>query len=194
MTFMYIVLPSLSLTVLLILTITGTISNAFGQSLQMPEFKSKSTVGSNTITENNLSEEIALKVQFEPHENQFLADNDWYQVSDFAFAASNNSKLCPSVSCEYGLIDGEMREAFAAGERSLDGKFIINAGESKIIFDLRANWEAVKERDVNGDLSQLIEGKLEIGIGTNTQFEYAINGTLTADDDGYILEGTGLKK
>ncbi|MGB9167556.1 MAG: hypothetical protein WCB31_01360 [Nitrososphaeraceae archaeon] len=176
------------------MTITGTISNAFGQSLQMPEFKPKSTVGSNTITENNLSEEIALKVEFEPHENQFLADNNWYQVSDFAFAASNNSKLCPSVSCEYGLDDGEMREAFAAGERSLDGKFIVNTGESKIIFDLRANWEAVKERDVNGDLSQLIEGKLEIGIGTNPQFEYAINGTLTADDDGYILEGTGLKK
>jgi hypothetical protein len=194
MTFTYIVFSGLSLTVLLILTITGTISNAFGQSLQVPEFKSKSTVESNTITENNLREEIALKVQFEPHENQFLADNDWYQISDFAFTASNNSKLCPSLSCEYGLIDGEMREAFATGEKSLDGKFIINTGESKKIFDVRANWEAVKERDVNGDLSQLIEGKLEIGIGINPQFEYAINGTLTAHDDGYILEGTGLKK
>jgi len=124
-----------------------------------------------------------------------LADDDWYQSSDFAFATSNNSKLCPSVSCEYELVDGEMREAFAAGERSLDGKFKINTGELKKIYDLRADWEAVEEREVNGELSQMIEGTLSIGRDVfNPQFEYDINGTLTKDGDGYLLQVVGVKK
>ncbi len=74
----------------------------------MPEFKSKSTMESNTIIENNPNEQIAMKLQLEPHENEFLADDDWYQVSDIAFATTNNSKLCHAVRCDYEIDDGQM--------------------------------------------------------------------------------------
>jgi hypothetical protein len=187
--------PVLSLMAILILAMTATISNGFSQSLQLPEFKSKSTTESNTIMEDDPNEQIAMKVQLEEHENPFLADADYYQASDFAFAATNNSKLCPNVNCEYELEGGQMPPAFIAGERSLDGKFKVNTGESKKIFDLRATWEAVEERDVDGELSQVIEGKLGIGKDKfNPQFEYEINGTLTTDDDEYILQVMGIEK
>jgi hypothetical protein len=72
---------------------------------------------------------------------------------------------------------------------------MINTGESKKIFDLRATWKAVEERDVNGELSQLIERTLSIGRDVfNPQFEYDINGTLTKDGNGYLLQVLGVKK
>ena len=36
-----------------------------------------------------------MKVQLEPHENEFARADGRYQVSDFAIAISNSSKLCP---------------------------------------------------------------------------------------------------
>ena len=53
----------------------------------------------------------------------------------------------------------------------------------------------MEEREVNGELSQMIEGMLSIGRDVfNPQFEYDLNGTLTKDGDGYLLQVLGVKK
>lgn len=141
------------------------------------------------------SEEIAMKIQLEEHNNEMLADDDYYEVSDFAFVASNSSKLCPSGMCEYELEDGVMEPAFTAGERTLTGKFKVDTGESKKIMNMLANWETVEERETpDSETILVIEGNF--GVGRN-QFspenKYQINGTLTPDGDVYILEAKGMK-
>lgn len=120
---------------------------------------------------------------------------DWYEVSDFAFLASNNSKLYPVEECEYELEDGQMPQEFTAGERSLDGKLKVDTGESKKVMNIHASWEKVEERQNEDDeIIYVIEG--DLGIGRNEfspENKYQINGTLTPDDDEYILELTGRK-
>lgn len=39
--------------------------------------------------------DFAMKVQLEPHENEFLADDGYYQVSDFARSAIRVSFVLP---------------------------------------------------------------------------------------------------
>ena len=141
------------------------------------------------------SEEIAMKVQLEEHSNEFLADDDFYEVSDFAFVASNSSKLCPAGNCEYELEGGEMLKAYTPGERSLTGKFKVDTGESKKLMDMQASWETVEERETaDGETVLVIEGDLAIGRDVfSPENKYQINGTLTSEGDEYLLEVKGMK-
>jgi hypothetical protein len=197
-----IVLTAVALMTTLTLLLSTTMVKGFSQSLEIPEFKPKfpTAIGGqdsqSSNTQNSVkkpSEEIAMKVLLEEHDNEYM--NDWYQVDDFAFVASNNSKLCPTGNCEYELEDGEMQSEFTAGERALTGKFKVDTGESKKIMNMRADWETVEEREsADGETVRVIEG--ELGIGRNQyspENKYQINGTLTTDGDEYLLEVKGIK-
>ena len=187
----------------LTLLLASTTMNGYSQGLEIPEFKPKpqATIESpdfetntdSTATQNTPSEEIAMKIQFEEHDNEFM--DDYYQVDNFAFVASNNSKLCPSGNCEYEFEDGEMQSEYTAGERTITGKFKVDTGESTKIMNLRGNWETVEERETpDGEIVRVIEG--ELGIGRNEfspENKFQITGTLTPDGDGYILEAKGIK-
>jgi hypothetical protein len=180
--------------------LSNTILDGHSQSLEIPEFKPKPSENTDVqdIKPNNESsvkkpsEEIAMKVQLEEHENEFM--DDWYQVSNFAFVASNNSKLCPSGNCEYELDNGEMEPAYVPGERTLTGKFKIDTGVSKKLMDFRSSWEAVEELERNGESIQVVEGTLGVGKDAFApEHEYKINGTLSTDGDDYLLEIKGMK-
>jgi hypothetical protein len=191
-----IILTALAVITSLIL-LSSTAINGHSQNLEVPDFKPKSSANvevpeSSAITP---AEEIAMKIQLEEHSNEILANNGWYEVSDFAFIASNASKLCPSGTCGYELDDGEMTEGASAGDRSLTGKFKVDTGESKKVMNMRATWETVEERETpEGDTINVIEG--DFGVGRNEfspEHKYQITGTLTPDGDGYILEAKGKK-
>ena len=188
---------------ILILTLSSNTLKGFSQSLEIPEFKTKPQENIlipnsqsniiNATTEKAPSEEIAMKVQLEEHDDEFM--DDWFQVSDFEFVASNTSKLCPAGNCKYELYGGEMTFEYTAGERSLDGKFTVDTGESTKVMNMRASWETVEEHEsLDGEAIRVIAGTL--GIGRN-QFspanEFQIIGTLTPDGDVYILEVQGRK-
>jgi hypothetical protein len=140
------------------------------------------------------STEIAMKVQLEEHSNEILAENDYYEVSDFAFVASNASKICPSGNCEYEMEDGEMYPGASYGENYLRGKFKVDTGESTKVRDISSNWKTVEERETpSGNLVQVIEGELGIGRDEfNPEHKYQINGTLTSDNEEYLLEITDI--
>jgi hypothetical protein len=181
---------------ILTLTLPDIALNGFSQTRNDSESKLKteildfqspntnSTVKTKTLGE----EEIAMKVQLIPHENKYL--KDWYQISNFAFVASNTSnKVCPSDICGYELENGEMAEEFVPGERSLTGKFIIDTGISKNLMNLTSYWKAVKELDKDGETIQIIDGTLKVSKNAFVpEQEYQINGTLSSDNDGYVLE------
>jgi hypothetical protein len=187
-----------SLATICLLAVSSTMLNAFSQGLEVPEFKSKAVGNidsSNPASANTPSEEIAMKVQLEEHDSEVLANAGYYVVSDFAFIASNSSKLCPSGTCEYELEDGQMTPGVSAGDQTLTGKFKVDTGESKKVMNMRGSWETVEERETpDGETVQVIEG--DIGMGRN-QFnpenKYQINGTLTSDSDEYLLEVKGMK-
>lgn len=186
-----------------LILLSNTSLNGYSQGLEIPEFKPKPSPTietpdfqsntDNTSAQKTPSEEIAMKILLEEHENEYL--DDYYQVDNFAFVVSNNSKLCPAGNCEYELDAGEMQAEYMAGERALTGKFKVDTGESTKIMNMRADWETVEERESpDGETIRVIEG--ELGIGRNEfspENKYQITGTLTPEDDGYILEAKGMK-
>ena len=136
--------------------------------------------------------DFAMKVQLEPHEEKFLRDMGYYQVSNFAIAASNSSDLCPTGNCEFDLDGGEMTNEITPGERQLTGKLRVNTGESTKIMDLFATWQTIEERQQDGKEIKVIEGTFDAGNDpVNVEYQSQINGTLVSDDNGLILEAHG---
>jgi hypothetical protein len=176
---------------------------AEAQTIPIPEFAPKTpetagsegneTAQSETESEPPRPPDFAMKVQLEPHENEFLEDDGYYQVSDFALAISNSSELCPTGSCEFDLEGGEMSGEFTPGERNLMGKLNVDTGDTTRILDMVAIWHTIEERQQNGETVQVIEGTLDASTDpVNPEYQSEINGTLTPDGNDLILEAHGV--
>ena len=143
-------------------------------------------------TLQNTQPELTAKIQLSPHENEFL--DDYYQVSDFAFALSNSSQLCPSANCDYELEGGTMQAERIPGERSLAGRITIDTEGFKKAMELRAFWKTIEELEKNGENVKVIKGVLDLGTSQfNPENKYQINGTLTKYGENYLLEVKGIK-
>jgi hypothetical protein len=172
------------------------------QSLSLPELKPNTTLGGDSETPA-ISEpetppvtgDFVMKVQLEPHENEFARADGRYQVSDFAIAISNSSKICPVSNCVLDLDGGEMSGEVTPGERALDGKLRIDTRDSTKIMDLYADLQTVEEHQEDGKTVQVIQGELRTSVGdfNKPNYQSLINGTLVPDGNDFILEliGTG---
>jgi PsbP-like protein len=173
------------------------------QSLSLPELKPQTTGNSESpaISEPEtppVTGDFVMKVRLEPHENEFARQEGRYQVSDFAIATTNSSKLsrnlCPVSNCEFDL-DGEMSGEDTPAERALDGKLRIETGDSTKIMDLYANLQMIEERQQVGENVQVVQGELITSLGdiNRPNYQSLINGTLVPDGDDFTLEliGTG---
>ena len=176
------------------------LSGSDDQSLSLPELKPKTTLGGDSkapaISEPEtppVTGDFVMKVQLKPHENEFARADGRYQVSDFAIAISNSSKLCPVNNCVFDLAGGEMSGEVTPGERALDGKLRIETGDSTKIMDLYADLQTVEERQQDGENVQVIQGELITSLGdiNRPNYQSLINGTLVPDGDGFTLELIG---
>jgi hypothetical protein len=177
---------------ILTLTLPDLIRDGISQTQQMPDFQSNSNTYKNEIKDNNTQTELAMQIQLEPHENEYL--DDYYQISDFAFMLSNSSQLCPSGNCTYELEGGTMQAERIQGERSLAGRITIETGDSKKAMELRASWRTIKELEKNDENIKIIKGILDLGTSQfSPENKYQINGTLTKYGENYLLEVKGIK-
>ena len=181
-----IILSATTMATILTLTLLSLSMNGFSQTLNSPDFQSDSNIDKMEINDNNTQAELAMKIQLEPHENEYL--DDYYQVSDFVFVLSNSSQLCPSGNCEYDLEGGIMQAERIPGERSLAGRITIDTGESKTMLEVRASWKTIKELEKNGGNVKVIKGTLDLGTSQfSPENKYQINGTLTKHGENYLL-------
>ncbi|HET7643746.1 MAG TPA: hypothetical protein VFK40_09580 [Nitrososphaeraceae archaeon] len=177
---------------ILTLTLPDLIRDGFSQIQQMPDFQSNSNIDKNEIKDNNTQTELAMQIQLEPHENEYL--DDYYQISDFTFMLSNSSQLCPSGNCTYELEGGTMQAERIPGERSLAGRITIETGDSKKAMELRASWRTIEELKKNDENIKIIKGILDLGTSQfSPENKYQINGTLTKYGESYLLEVKGIK-
>ena len=170
------------------------------RSLSLPELKPKTTGDSEAPAISQpetppVTGDFVMKVRLEPHENEFARQEGRYQVSDFAIAISNSSKLCPVSNCVFDLDGGEMSGEDTPGERALDGKLRVETGDSTKIMDLYADLQTVEERQQDGKNVQVIQGELITSLAdiNKPNYQSLINGTLVPDGDDFTLEliGTG---
>ena len=164
------------------LTPTTLVGITYGQ-FQAPQ---PETTGGLSLRESN----ILMLIQLKPHENEFLADDGYYQVSSFQINVNNSQELCPTGNCEYNIEDGEFRPNSYSGGYILEGKLksTVTEGDTKNskFFLIQADLDKVGSEETPSKLTELLEG--EIGFGGTTfdpDFEYeVVNGTFA---DGELL-------
>ncbi len=187
-----IILTVTTMVTILTLTLPSLSVDGFSQTQQMSDFQPNSNLDKMEIKDNDTQVELVMKIQLEPHENEYL--DDYYQVSDFVFILSNSSQLCPSGNCEYELEGGTMQAERILGERSLAGRITIDTEGFKKAMELRAFWKTIEDLEKNGENVKVIKGILDLGTSQfNPENKYQINGTLTKYGENYLLEVKGIK-
>ena len=140
---------------------------------------------------------VSLRVNLQPHENEFLADDGWYKIDSFQFATDSTEEFCPSNNCEYDIEDGEFRPNDISGGYVFDGKLKVSTTEGDTIkskfYLLNADLEKAGSEETSSGLTEILEG--DIGFGGTTfepEFQYrVVNGTLEVDEQSPTLSLRG---
>ena len=88
-------------------------------SIIVPYFKTIYSLDVQQNSSNSGLEQMVLKAQFKPDENQFLAKDGYYQVQKFNFVASNDSEICPLNKCKYSVENTQFRPNSVSEDMSL---------------------------------------------------------------------------
>jgi hypothetical protein len=150
-----------------------------------------------TTSANPTAEEkdvtVLLRAELQPHENELLAEDGYYQVSSFQLTVNNSQDLCPTGNCEYTLEDGINRPNSISGGYFLEGrlKATVTEGDTKNskFFLVFGDLEKVGSEETPSKLTEFLEGDIGFG-GTifDPDIKYqVVNGTLEVDGQSSIL-------
>jgi hypothetical protein len=98
----------------------------------IPYFK---TIYSLDVQQNSSGsglEQMVLKAEFKPDENQFLAEDGYYQVQKFGFIVSNGSEICPLNNCKYGIDNTQFRPNSVSGGYVFEGRLSVTTIEDGV--------------------------------------------------------------
>jgi len=163
-------------------------------SIIIPYFK---TIYSLDVQQNSSDsglEQIVLKAQFKPDENQFLAEDGYYQVQNFNFVASNDSQICPSNNCKYGVGNTQFRPNSISGGYVFEGRLSVTAIEVGVekpeFYYFNVAFDKASEMDKNGTTVQILKTPSELGsFSFIPGIDYnIINATLLIDKENPILK------
>jgi hypothetical protein len=135
-----------------------------------------------------------MSIRLQPHENDFLAEDGYYQVSSFQLSVNNSQDLCPTGNCEYTIEEGEFRPNSFTGGYTLEArlKATVTEGDTKNskFFLLNGDLEKVGLEETTSKLTEFLEGTLGLG-GTafDPDIEYNVaNGTFSEGE--LVLPGS----
>jgi hypothetical protein len=150
------------------------------------------TASGTNDTSNQGEDQITLKAELKPDDNQFLAEDGYYDIRKFGFVASNGSELCPQNNCKYGVEQGQFNPDYSGGY-SFDGRLKVtieedDAKKSKF-YDFSVSLAKTSEEERDGEILQFLEGSF--GFGENQfspEISYDItNATLKVDEKNPVL-------
>lgn len=133
----------------------------------IPYFK---TIYSLEVQQNSSDlglEHMVLKTEFKPDENQFLAEDGYYQVQKFDFIVSNSSEICPLNNCKYSVENTQFRPNSVGEGYVFEGRLTVIAFEDGIeksdfyYFDIGFDKKSEDER--NGMTIQFLEATSVMG-------------------------------
>ena len=152
--------------------------------------------GNDTSTGTDSSDGVelmSLKAQLKPHENEGLADLDWYQLKKFGFVASNNSEICPLDNCKYTVENGQFSPNTSTGGYTFQGKLKVTTQEDDAkkskFYNFFVVLDKIGEEEANGKILQTLGGMFRFGEKAfSPEFNYDItNATLQVDEKSPVL-------
>ena len=138
-------------------------------------------------------EEMVLKAQFKPDENQFLAKDGYYQVQKFNFVASNDSEICPLNNCKYGVQNTQFRPNSVSSGYVFEGRLTVTTIEDGVkkseFYYFNVGFDKTSEKEINGLNIQILEAPFGLGMFSFIPgIDYnIINATLLVDKESPLL-------
>ncbi|HZB73627.1 MAG TPA: hypothetical protein VE378_02680 [Nitrososphaeraceae archaeon] len=116
--------------------------------LAIPNVTQREEPPASTPSESlSLTDEFAMNAEFEPHENEFLADDNYWQLDAFGFNVSLNSSICPTGNCEFEFEDGQINTDFS-GDWVLTGRLKVGVetdeGTRSTLYDVRGELDRME--------------------------------------------------
>jgi hypothetical protein len=116
--------------------------------LAIPNVTQREEPPASTPSESlSLTDEFAMNAEFEPHENEFLADDNYWQLDAFGFNVSPNSSICPTGNCEFEFEDGQINTDFS-GDWVLTGRLKVGVetdeGTRSTLYDVRGELDRME--------------------------------------------------
>ncbi len=113
-------------------------------------------------------EQMTLIAQFKPEENEFLAQDGYYQVQKFGFVASNGSEICPLNNCIYSVENTQFRPNSANVGYVFEGRLTVTTVEYGVkkseFYYFNVGFDKTSEEERNGTTIQFLEATF--GLGT----------------------------
>ena len=162
-------------------------------SIIVPYFK---TIYSLDVLHNSSDsglEQMVLKAQFKPDENQFLAKDGYYQVQKFNFVASNDSEIFPLNDCKYGVQNTQFRPNSVSGGYVFEGRLTVTTIEDGVkkseFYYFNVGFDKTSEKEINGTNIQILEAPFGLGMFSFIPgIDYnIINATLLVDKESPLL-------
>ncbi|MGB7676382.1 MAG: hypothetical protein WBL54_07665 [Nitrososphaeraceae archaeon] len=162
-------------------------------SIIVPYFK---TIYSLDVLHNSSDsglEQMVLKAQFKPDENQFLAKDGYYQVQKFNFVASNDSEICPLNNCKYGVQNTQFSPNSVSGGYVFEGRLTVTTIEDGVkkseFYYFNVGFDKTSEKEINGTNIQILEAPFGLGMFSFIPgIDYnIINATLLVDKESPLL-------
>jgi hypothetical protein len=162
-------------------------------SIIVPYFK---TIYSLDVQQNSSDsglEQMVLKAQFKLDENQFLAEDGYYQVQKFNFVASNDSEICPLNNCKYSVQNTQFRPNSVGKGYVFEGRLTVIAVEDGIeksdFYYFNVGFDKKSEEERNGMTIQFLEATPVLGTFSFIPgIDYnIINATLLVDKESPSL-------
>ena len=159
----------------------------------IPYFK---TIYSLDVQQNSSDsglEQMVLKAEFKPDENQFLAEDGYYQVQKFDFIASNSSEICPLNNCKYSVQNTQFRPNSVGDGYVFEGRLTVIAVEDGVkkseFYYFNVGFDKTSEEEGNGTNIQILEAPFGLGIFSFIPgIDYnIINATIFVDKESPLL-------
>jgi hypothetical protein len=142
---------------------------------------------------------MVLKTEIKPDENQFLAEEGYYQVQKFGFIVSNSSEICPLNNCKYSVQNTQFRPNSVGEGYVFEGRLTVIAVEDGVekseFYYFNVGFDKKSEEERNGTTIQFLEATS--GLGTFSfipGIDYKIiNATLLVDKKKPIIDNLWRK-
>jgi hypothetical protein len=179
---------------IIVLAINSIKTTTAQTDIPLEEVGSESENGTATeVDSSDTVEQFTLKAQLEPHENEFLADDGYYEIKKFGFVSSNGSEICPVNNCKYGVENGQFSPNSFSGGYTFEGTLKVTTqdddSKKSKFYDFRVSLDKTGQEETGGETTQTLEGTFGLGGDTfNPDTEYDItNSTLLVDEKNPVL-------
>lgn len=121
-----------------------------------------------TLAQQKSTDSLTMTVNLQTHENEFLANQGYFQVNTLDVNASKGGKICPSGDCQYSIENSQFSPNTLTGGYVFKGllKVSVTAADGTVnskFYPMRADLDKTASQEKEGQTSEILDGSIKFG-------------------------------